>query len=60
VASEEFVRFGLSREGAIARKLFKAVSGGVLHTNQYRLALELVEQWDTLYPEDKLEDFEVV
>jgi hypothetical protein len=59
-ASEEFIRFGLSREGAIARKFFKVVSGGLLNTNQHHLALELVEQWDALYPEDRFGDFEVV
>ncbi|CAG5169905.1 uncharacterized protein ALTATR162_LOCUS7099 [Alternaria atra] len=59
-ASNEFVRFGLSREGAIARKLFRVLSTGIPSINNRCLALELVEQWDALYPEDKLGDYEVI
>ncbi|KAG9188168.1 hypothetical protein G6011_02091 [Alternaria panax] len=53
-ASDEFIRFGLSREGVIARKLFGVLSTGILSYDQRYLALELVEQWNALYPEDRL------
>ncbi|KAI4648312.1 hypothetical protein J4E93_004724 [Alternaria ventricosa] len=55
-ASAEFINFGLSRESAIARKLFKVVTGGLLDTGRRCLAVRLAEQWDVLYPEDKIGD----
>jgi hypothetical protein len=57
-ASDDFVRFGLSQEGAVGRKLFRVLRTGLLSTDDRHLALDLVEQWDTLYPEDKVGDVE--
>ncbi|KAH6852856.1 hypothetical protein BKA58DRAFT_60819 [Alternaria rosae] len=54
-ALAKFIKFGLSRESAIARKPFKVVTGGLLGTDRRCLALQLAEQRDTLYPEDELE-----
>jgi len=56
-ASEEFIIFGLSRESAIARKLFRVVNSGLLGDRRH-LALQLAEEWDALYPEDKIGDLE--
>lgn len=42
-ASADLIRFGLSRESAIARKLFKVVTGGLLGTDRRCLALQLAE-----------------
>jgi len=56
-ASEEFIIFGLSRESAIARKLFRVVNSGLLGDRRH-LALQLAEEWNALYPEDKIGDLE--
>jgi hypothetical protein len=56
-ASKDFIKFGLSHESAAARKLFRIVSGGLLNTDRCHLALDLVRQWDIMYPEDKLAHF---
>ncbi|KAI4957727.1 hypothetical protein J4E86_004866 [Alternaria arbusti] len=56
-ASEEFIIFGLSRESAIARKLFRVVNSGLLGDRRY-LALQLAEEWNALYLEDKIGDLE--
>ncbi|KAI4648552.1 uncharacterized protein J4E78_008615 [Alternaria triticimaculans] len=56
-ASEEFIVFGLSRESAIARKLFRVVNSGLLGDRRH-LALQLAEEWNGLHPEDKIGDLE--
>jgi aminoglycoside phosphotransferase (APT) family kinase protein len=53
-ASDEYHMTALSAEGIIARKLFGVLRTGICQTYHREIAIELVQEWDRLYPMDLL------
>jgi hypothetical protein len=59
-ASEEYRMMAFSAEGIIARKLFDVLRTGICRRHRREVALELVQEWNRLYPLDFLSRYECV
>jgi len=58
-ASKEYVNLGLSVESVVARKLFDILTYGLMGHGQRDLAIELLQQWHMLHPNDGVRNLDL-